>query len=204
MNVLHLDSGLFEQSVSRQLSAQIVDRLRRVHPGLQVIHRDLTKAELPHLSAELLTAGAAAADQRSAAQQTELALAEQLQQEFFNADILVIGAPMYNFGIPTQLKAWFDRILKAGVTFRYTEQGPQGMAGGRQVIIASARGGVYGDDAPADFQESYLRALFGFIGIDDVTVIRAEGVNMGEAAKAQALAGARVAIDGVGELAGVA
>src|SRR5690606_11063943 len=140
MNVLHIDSGLFDQSVSRQLSAAIVDQLRASHSRLQVVHRDLAANPPAHLSAAALAAGAVPAEQRSAEQQAEAALTDTLLQEFLEAEVLVIGAPMYNFGIPSQLKAWFDRVLKAGVTFRYTEQGPVGLAGNKRVIIASARG----------------------------------------------------------------
>lgn len=204
MKVLHIDSGLFDQSVSRQLSTAIVDQLRTSQPRLQVVYRDLAANPPGHLSAAALAAGSVPAEQRSAEQRAEVELTDTLLQEFLAAEVLVIGAPMYNFGIPSQLKAWFDRVLKAGVTFRYTEQGPVGLAGDKQVIIASARGGLYGDDAPADFQESYLRTLLGFAGITDVSVVRAEGVNLGDAPRQQALAQAHAAIADITELAGAA
>lgn len=190
MNILHLDAGLFgDHSVSRVLGRAIVDQLVATHPGARVVHRDLAAAAPAHLDGALLTTPA---DQASGALKAEQALTDELIAELFAADTLVIGAPMYNFSIPTQLKAWFDRVLKAGVTFKYTENGPVGLAGGRRVIIASSRGGAYGDSSPMDFQEPYLKALLGFIGLNDVEVIRAEGVAMGEdarqAAVAQALA----------------
>lgn len=190
MNILHLDAGLFgDHSVSRVLGRAVVDQLVATHPGARVVHRDLAAAAPAHLDGALLTTPA---DQASGALKAEQALTDELIAELFAADTLVIGAPMYNFSIPTQLKAWFDRVLKAGVTFKYTENGPVGLAGGRRVIIASSRGGAYGDSSPMDFQEPYLKALLGFIGLNDVEVIRAEGVAMGEdarqAAVAQALA----------------
>lgn len=196
MKLLHLESGLFESSVTRQLSARIVERLRAATPALDVVHRDLVANPPTHLSGEILTGAGLAADERSTLQQKEAAVTESLLEEFLAADVIVIGAPMYNFTIPSQLKAWLDRILQAGKTFRYTENGPVGLAGGRRVIIASARGGIYSQGAAvdSDFQERYLRAVFGMIGIDDVSVIRAEGVAMGDEARESALAAADAAI----------
>ncbi|MCD6059732.1 MAG: azoR [Moraxellaceae bacterium] len=192
-NILHLDAGLFgANSVSRVLSAAIVQRLREVHPQARVTHRDLAAAAPAHLDAGVL--GAA----------EEAALSQQLIDELFAADTIVIGAPMYNFSIPTQLRAWFDRVLKAGVTFRYTDQGAVGLAGGRRVIIASARGGAYGENSPADFQEPYLRQLLSFIGITDVEVIRAEGVALGDAARTAAVAQALAQVARLDALAGAA
>lgn len=197
MNILHLDAGLFgDNSVSRQLSQAIVDRLRELEPQASVVHRDLAAVAPHHLDAGLL--GAAQQDE------VQAALSQTLLQELLAADTLVIGAPMYNFSIPTQLKAWFDRVLKAGVTFKYTDKGAVGLAGGRRVIIASSRGGVYGEESPVDFQESYLKALLAFIGISEVTVIRAEGVALGEAARAAAIASARREIAALGALADAA
>jgi FMN-dependent NADH-azoreductase len=124
-------------------------------------------------------------------------LGTEMLEEFLAADVVVIGAPMYNFAIPSQLKAWLDRILVAGKTFRYTANGPEGLAGGTRVIIASSRGGFYGKDAPAaamDFQEPYLRAVFAFIGINEVEFVRAEGIAVGEEQKLAALASARQSI----------
>ncbi|KFZ29990.1 FMN-dependent NADH-azoreductase [Pseudidiomarina atlantica] len=182
MSILHLDSGLFiEQSVSRKLSKQIVERIAKADDT--VVYRDLVSNPVPHLDAETLLA-----------ENNELT--QTLLDEVFAADTLVIGAPMYNFTIPTQLKAWLDRILKAGVTFKYTEQGPEGLLKGKKVYIASGRGGIYSEGAAAamDHQESYLRNALGFVGITDITVIRAEGVNLGEEPRQQALAAADEAI----------
>ena len=166
MTLLHIDSSaLGAQSASRALSAAIVARLRATEPGLARVYRDLDADPLPHL-----TAAALGGDPALAAQ------AATVLDEFPAADTVVIGAPMYNFGLPTTLRAWIDRILVAGRTFRYTPAGPEGLAGGKRVIVASSRGGAYGDGNPIDFQEPYLRHLFGFIGIDDLTIVRAEGL----------------------------
>jgi len=186
MNILHLDAGLFgDHSVSRIVGKAVVDQLLAAHPGARVVHRDLANTAPAHLTGAPLTTPA---NQASGAVQAEQALSEQLIAELFAADTIVIGAPMYNFSIPTQLKAWFDRVLKTGVTFKYTDKGPVGLAGGRRVIIASSRGGAYGDHSPMDFQEPYLKVLLGFIGITGVSVIRAEGVAMGDEARKTAIA----------------
>jgi FMN-dependent NADH-azoreductase len=129
--------------------------------------------------------------------QQDLTRGQKALADFLAADVIVIGAPMYNFSIPSQLKAWIDRLAVAGKTFRYTEKGPQGLVPDKRVIVASSRGGFYGPETPAaflDHQESYLRGLFGFLGITDVTFIRAEGVNLGPEQRSAALDGASAAV----------
>jgi len=178
MNLLHIDSSVLgEQSASRSLSAAIVARLRAGEPGLRVAYRDLAAQSLPHFTPMLAESDPCA--RRNA----------EVLDEFLAADVVVIGAPMYNFTIPSQLKAWIDRVLSAGKTFRYTENGPEGLAGGKRVIIASARGGVYSEGAAktVDFQETYLRHVFGFMGIHDVEFVRAEGLNLGAEQREAAL-----------------
>ena len=185
MRLLHLDSSaLGAQSVSRELSAAVVARWRDAVPGLEVAYRDLDTDPLPHLTGPVLGKADAAAAEAS----------EQVLQQFLDADVIVIGAPMYNFGVPSTLKAWIDRVMVAGRTFRYTESGPEGLAGGKQVVVASARGGAYGDASPADFQEAYLRQLFGFLGITDIEFVRAEGVAYSPQHRSDALAAAHAAI----------
>ena len=187
MKLLHIDSSvLAENSASRSLTAAIVARLRTEHAGVEVVYRDLAAQTLPHFTPVLGEGHPCVA--RNA----------EILDEFLAADIVVIGAPMYNFTIPTQLKAWIDRILVAGKTFRYTEHGPEGMAGGKRVIIASARGGIYSNAAgkASDFQEAYLRRIFGFIGIDEPEFVRAEGLNLGADQRQAALAGAHRQIEG--------
>jgi FMN-dependent NADH-azoreductase len=186
MKLLHIDSSaLGGHSVSRQLTADIVAELKRATPGLAVRYHDLAAQPLPHW-----TPAADAADPAAV-------MGAEMLEEFLAADIVVIGAPMYNFAISSQLKAWIDRVLVAGKTFRYTANGPEGLAGGKRVIVASSRGGFYGKGTPAaamDFQEPYLRAAFGFIGIGDIEFVRAEGIAVGEEQKTAALKSARSSI----------
>lgn len=185
MNLLHIDSSaLGQNSVTRELSAAIVSQWTSTLDGVQVEYRDLDREPLPHLTGGSL----------AKADPAEAADAERTLQQFLDADVVVIGAPMYNFAIPSTLKAWIDRVAVAGRTFRYTEAGPEGLAGGKQVIIVSGRGGQYGDASPADFQEAYLRQVFGFIGIKDVEIIRAEGVAYSPQHRADALAAAHASI----------
>lgn len=167
MKLLHIDSSILGQnSASRALSAAVVAARQAANPGLQVTYRDLAATPLPHLSGGSL----------AGADPAEAAAASEVMQEFLDADVVVVGAPMYNFGIPSTLKAWIDRLAVAGKTFRYNEQGmAEGLATGKQVVIASSRGGFHQDDG-ADFQEPYLRYMFGFMGITDVGFVRAEGL----------------------------
>jgi FMN-dependent NADH-azoreductase len=199
MKLLHIDSSpLGGNSVSRQLTERIVAQWRAANPGGQVDRLDLAQDAPSHLNMDSLGFRAGPnAGGLSDVQRRENEVSERLVSQFLAADVVVVGAPMYNFSIPSQLKAWIDRVAQAGRTFTYTEQGPKGLAGGKTVIVASSRGGVYSTNpalAGLDHQESYLKTVFGFFGITDIQFVRAEGVAMGEAAKAQALAAADVAI----------
>lgn len=193
MKLLHIDSSILsDNSVSRQLSRTIVDHWRQSYPRLEISYRDLAAEAPSHLSAEILGAGFTDPQQHSPMQRDETALGATLLEEFLAADVIVLGAPMYNFSIPSQLKAWLDRVLVRGRTFKYTENGPVGLAGGKKVVIVSSRGGMYGEGSPArlmDHQESYLKTVLSFMGITDVSVVRAEGVNMPEK-REQAIAAA--------------
>ena len=202
MKLLHIDSSIHAaNSVSRQLTAQIVAQWQASHPGTTVDYLDLATAAPSHLSVDSLgfrmpSGGAKLSD----VQKSENAISEALVSQFLAADVIVVGAPLYNFSIPSQLKAWIDRVAQVGRTFKYTENGPQGLAGGKTVVVASTRGGVYSTSEGGramEHQESYLQTVFGFFGITDVRFVRAEGVAMGEAAKAQALVDAEVAIRAV-------
>ena len=185
MKLLHLDSSaLGASSVTRELSAAIVARWQDAVPGIAVDYRDLDNNPLPHLTGGVLGGADEAAAAESAA----------TMDQFLAADVIVIGAPMYNFGIPSTLKAWIDRIAVAGKTFRYTENGPEGLAKGKRLVIASGRGGIYGDNSPADFQEAYLRQVFGFLGITEIEFVRAEGVAYSPQHRTDALAGAKATI----------
>jgi FMN-dependent NADH-azoreductase len=196
MNLLHIDGSILGgNSVSRAVSAAVVDRLRAANPGLSVVTRDLAAAPIPHLSGAYL-AGASADVQHDQALQEDLDLGGAVLAEFLAADVVVIGVPMYNFTIPSQLKAWVDRILVAGKTFRYTEAGAQGLAGGKRVILALARGGHYGPGTPVqalEHAETYLRGVFGFIGVTDVEVIAADGLALGPDQREKALSHAKQA-----------
>jgi FMN-dependent NADH-azoreductase len=185
MNLLHIDSSaLGAHSVSRELSRAVVDAWKRDHAGARTLYRDLAANPLPHW--------APAADASDPAVRS----GGDVLDEFLAADVVVIGTPMYNFGIPSTLKAWIDRIAIAGKTFRYTANGPEGLAVDKKIIIASSRGGIYSSGAgvAADFQEAYLRQVFGFFGITDIEIVRAEGVNISAEHKAQAIASAHAAI----------
>ncbi|MBE0589838.1 MAG: FMN-dependent NADH-azoreductase [Hydrogenophaga sp.] len=190
MQLLHIDSAITgEQSVSRQLTVRTVAAWVATHPGTQVQHLDLAADVVPHLGADALgfRTGQTA---ETAVQREENALSEALVSQFLAADVVVIGAPLYNFSVPSQLKAWIDRVAQIGRTFKYTDKGPVGLAGGKTVIVAITRGGVYSTSEGGramEHQESYLQTVFGFFGITDVRFVRAEGVAMGPDAKAQAL-----------------
>ena len=198
MQLLHIDSAITgAQSVSRQLSRQVVDSWVAAHPGTQVTHLDLVTHAPAHLTQDALALRMGQTDNLSEAQKRENAVTEGLLQQFLAADVIVIGAPLYNFSIPTQLKAWIDRLAQPGRTFRYTASGPEGLAGGKTVIVASSRGGLYSTSEGGramEHQESYLQTVLGFLGITDVRFVRAEGLGMGEAAREAALTSAQADI----------
>jgi FMN-dependent NADH-azoreductase len=191
MQVLHLDSSaLGAMSVSRQLTAQIVARHRTLHPDAKVTYRDLAADPALHLTGAHMAArmGATSDD---ATLNDDLVKGNAYMNELFAAEVIVIGAPMYNLSIPTPLKAWIDRVAVAGKTFRYTATGPEGLLKGKKAFIASARGGVYSAGSPAaalEHQESYLIGLLAFLGVTDVQVVRAEGIAFGPEVKAAAIA----------------
>jgi FMN-dependent NADH-azoreductase len=185
MKVLHIDSSIQGAgSASRELTQEIVARLKTARPDAQVSYRDLAAQELPHFSQGALTR----------TDELEAARNAAVLEEFLSADVLVIGAPLYNFSVPSQLKAWVDRIAVAGKTFRYTERGPEGLAGGKRIIVAVTRGGVYERGSPAEFGESYLKFLFEFLGIRDLTFVRAEGLAYSPQHRETALGTARASI----------
>jgi FMN-dependent NADH-azoreductase len=198
MKLLHIDSSILSNnSVSRQLTRDITAQWVGSHPDTTVDYLDLAVDTPTHLSAESLgfRMPAGTAD-LSDGQRRENAVSEALVSQFLAADVIVVGAPLYNFSVPSQLKAWIDRIAQAGRTFTYTDKGPKGLATGKTVIVASTRGGVYSTSEGGramEHQETYLQTVFGFLGITDVRFVRAEGVAMGDAMKAEALAGAAIA-----------
>jgi FMN-dependent NADH-azoreductase len=194
MQLLHIDSSVLgPNSASRALSAEIVARQSALYPGMSVMRRDLAADAALHLSSAHLAAwqGGAVEDADLGA---DLAKGAAYIEELFAADIIVIGAPMYNFSIPSQLKAWIDRVVVAGKTFRYGANGAEGLLKNKKVIIASSRGNVYAAGSPAaalEHHESYLTGVLSFIGLTDVTVVRAEGLAFGPEAKEAAMLRAR-------------
>jgi FMN-dependent NADH-azoreductase len=200
MKLLHIDPSILgANSASRQVSAKVVERLKAVTPNLSVTYRDLAAAPLSHLSGEHLAAAQGAVPE-SPELQKDITEGQAALDEFLAADVVVIGAPMYNFTMPSQLKAWIDRIAVNGKTFRYTAAGPEGLAGNKRVIVAISRGGVYGAGAPAaafEHLETYLRGVFAFIGVTNPEFIVAEGLNIGPEQREKAMQGAIEAATGL-------
>ncbi len=199
-NILVLNSSLNgEASVSRRLTADVVAHLTGRDPAATVVSRDLSDGKIPHLIPE--TVAGVRAQGTSPAELGARALSDILIGEVRDADTIVIGAPMYNFSIPSTLRAWFDHVLRPGVTFSYSEAGPKGLLSGKRVIVVESRGGFYseGPGAAADFQEPYLRTLLGFIGLTDVTFLRAEKIAFGPEAREAAIAGVHAQLAGLAD-----
>ena len=176
--VLIIESSARQQdSVSRQLTQAFIEQWQATHPQDILTVRDVAAHPLPHLDADLLGGWMKPAEQRSDIEQAAEARSTELVDELLAADVLVLAAPMYNFTIPSTLKAWFDHVLRAGVTFRYTSSGPQPLLQNKRAIVLTARGGLH-RGASSDHQEPYLRQVLSFIGIDDVTFVHAEGLNL--------------------------
>lgn len=195
--VLHINSSIRNAgSLSRQLSGEYVEKWHLAHPQDVIVQRDLGAQSVPHLDEAMLGAFFTLPAERTAQQNQALQLSEQLIAELYAADVIVIGAPMYNFSISSGLKAWIDHVARAGLTFKYTESGPVGLVTGKKVLVFTSRGGVYssGPGAAMDFHATYLRAVLGFIGLTNVTFVHTEGVALGEAAVNQAMDQARSAI----------
>lgn len=192
MTVLHIDSSILgDNAVSRELSAEVARR-EAARTGGEIVRRDLGAEPLPHLSGDDFLGRGAAPGERTPEQSRDAAVLE----EFLAADVVVIGAPMYNFSIPSNLKAWIDRVAVAGKTFAYTEAGPVGLATGKRAVVISTRGGLYseGPAAGMDHQESYLKTVLGFLGVTDVEFVRAERLSFGPEVRAQSVADARAEI----------
>ena len=189
--VLVIESSARQQgSVSRELTRQFIGNWQAAHPADQIQIRDLAVEPVPHLDATLLGGWMTPSEQQSEAEKAALARSNQLTDELLAADVLVLAAPMYNFAIPSTLKAWLDHVLRAGVTFKYTETGPQGLLTGKRAFVLTARGGIYAGSG-LDHQEPYLRQALAFIGIHDVQFIHAEGLNLGAEFSEKGLAQAK-------------
>lgn len=197
MTLLHIDSSILgTQSASRPLTAATVKHLTSAAAGQAVTYRDLAESPLGDLSGPEFLAFQGIEPQDDITKQ-KVARNNEILEEFLAAKTVVIGAPMYNFSLPSQLKSWIDRVTVAGKTFRYSASGVEGLAGGKRVIVVSSRGGIYSEGAaaaPLDHQETYLRGVFGFIGITDVTFIRAEGLALGGDSRDAALQSAHAEI----------
>ena len=192
--LLQINASMFaDGGQSSQLADRFVAAWRANHPGAKIIVRDVGREPVPHLTAERFGALLAKADERTAEQQSVASYADAMIDELKRADVIVLGLPMYNFGVPSTLKAYFDHVARAGVTFRYTETGPVGLLTGKTVHVFAARGGMYAGTA-LDTQTAYVRDFLRFIGIDDVHFVYAEGLNMGAARKEAALQDAHTAI----------
>lgn len=196
--LLHLQSSIYaEAGASSTLARTFVDQWRAAHPNSRVIERDLARNPLPHLDAERFGAFITPAEQRTASQQAIVDDSDRLIDELRQTDTIALGLPLYNFGVPSTLKAYFDHIARAGVTFRYTANGPVGLLTGKTAYVFAARGGVYNG---TDVQPQYVRNFLNFLGIEEVRFVFAEGLALGEDAKARSLAQARLEIVGLGSM----
>ena len=192
--LLKINSSLYSNDgQSSQLATQFIDALREREPAARLVERDLAREPVPHLDAARFQAFLAKPEERTPEQQAVAAYSDALIDELRQADVLVLGLPMYNFGVSSQLKAWFDHVARAGVTFRYTETGPVGLLTGKKAYVFATRGGAYAGSGK-DTQTAYVRQFLGFLGIAEVEFIYAEGLAMGPATREASLAQARAAI----------
>ena len=197
-NVLYINSSVRNAgSLSRQLSSEFVAKWKSANPADTVVERDLASNPVPHLTEQMMGAFFTPAEARNAEQAHVVKVSDSLVDELLAADVIVIGAPMYNFSVPSSLKAWIDHVARVGRTFQYGANGPEGLLKGKKVYVFTASGGVYSEGAAVAFDHltSFLRTVLGFIGLTDVQFIRAEGVAMGEQAVADTVARGRKSID---------
>lgn len=195
MKLLHIDSSILgDNSASRQLSREVVQAWQAADASIEVVYRDLAADAISHFSAATLLAAGTAEEARDAAQALEAKLSQETLDEFLAADAVVIGAPMYNFSVPTQLKAWIDRVAVAGKTFRYTEAGPEGLCGNKKVILVSTAGGLHAGQATGAGHEDFLKVFLGFIGVTDLEIVRAHGLAYGPEQRTAAIDAAQAQI----------
>jgi len=193
--LLQINSSVFSQGgQSSQLADHFVATWKKANAGAKVVTRDLAANPIPHLGGATVGAYFTPADKRTAEQQAAIALSDELVAEIQAADVVVIGAPMYNFNIPSVLKAYFDHIARAGVTFKYTEQGPVGLLTGKKVVVFSTRGGLYAG-TPNDVETPFVRQFLGFLGMTDVNFVYAEGLAYGDEKKAEAMKAAKAEVE---------
>lgn len=197
MKLLHIDSSILgDNSASRQLSREVVQAWQAADASIEVVYRDLAADAISHFSAATLLAAGTAEEARDAAHAFEAKLSQETLDEFLAADAVVIGAPMYNFSVPTQLKAWIDRVAVAGKTFRYTEAGPEGLCGNKKVILVSTAGGLHAGQATGAGHEDFLKVFLGFIGVTDLEIVRAHGLAYGPEQRTAAIDAAQAQIAG--------
>lgn len=195
MKLLHIDSSILgDNSASRQLSREVVQAWQAADASIEVVYRDLAADAISHFSAATLLAAGTAEEARDAALAFEAKLSQETLAEFLAADAVVIGAPMYNFSVPTQLKAWIDRVAVAGKTFRYTEAGPEGLCGNKKVILVSTAGGLHAGQATGAGHEDFLKVFLGFIGVTDLEIVRAHGLAYGPEQRTAAIDAAQAQI----------
>ena len=189
MKILHIKSSVFNgHGQSSQLASEFVAQLRDQNPAAEVVERDLVAEAIPHLDGARAGAFFAKPEERTDEQKAVVAYSDGLIAELRSADALVLGLPMYNFGVPSQLKAWFDHVARAGETFKYTDKGAVGLVTGKKAYVFATRGGVYGEQ---DFQTQFVRQFLGFIGIAEVEFVYAEGLAMGEDSRNKGIAAAQ-------------
>ena len=194
MKILQIKASVFNGSgQSSRLSDQLVAQLSAENPGAQVIQRDLVAEPVPHLDAARVAAFFAKPEERTAEQAAVIAYSDALIDEVRGADVIVLGLPMYNFGVPSQLKSWFDHLARAGVTFKYTEKGAVGLLTGKKAYVVATRGGVYAG-TQNDFQVPFVRQFLGFVGITDVELVYAEGLALGEESRNNSIAAAQAGV----------
>jgi len=190
--LLILSSPRGLESHSRRIATRIVDDIKARYPDLKVAVRDVAREPLPHIGAAFVGGQLRPAEQRSVEERHALAVSDQLVDELLDADVLVLAVPMYNFSLPSSLKAWIDHVVRADRTFSYSEGGVKGLLNSKKAIVVLSRGGVYSDSSMKqfDFQETYLRSILAFIGITDLQIVRVEGVALGADAEKNAVASA--------------
>jgi len=193
--LLQLNTSIFSANgQSSRLADSFVARFRAANPGAEIIVRDLARDPVPHLDAQRFGAFIAKPESRTPAQHAVVAFSDELISELKRADVIVLGLPMYNFGVPSALKAYFDHVARAGATFRYTDKGPLGLLTGKKAYIFATRGGKYAG-TPQDLETGFVRQFLQFVGIDDVEFVYAEGLAMGDASRQAGLTAAEGAID---------
>lgn len=195
MKLLKLTSGLFgDNSQSTKLANHFVARFNDSNPNLQVTDRDLISQPIPHLDASIISAFMSEEAQRTEDQSAIVSFSDLLIEEIKQADAIVLGLPMYNFGVPSQLKAYFDQLARAGVTFKYTESGPEGLLKDKPVYVIAARGGIH-KGLSSDSQTDFIKTMFEFLGLKNVSIIYAEGLNLGESEQSKSLSKAKTTIE---------